>query len=332
MEKELRVAVVGFGKMGMLHAGILNVLPKVKLVAICEKSGLIRKFLKKAVRDVQVMDCVEKLAGLSLDAVYVITPITSHFPVVKSLYERGIACNLFVEKTLASNFKEAQELCSLAQKFRGVNMVGYMRRFSVTFMKAKNLLDEGVIGKLVSFKAYAYSSDFFGFDQNSKIITLKDGVVRDLGCHVLDLALWFFGDLRVEGARVESVVNDGSLDSAHFNVKSSGGVVGEFSVSWCVDGYRMPEVGFLVEGSEGCLGVNDDELAISLKDGTRLKWFRHDLGERVGFWLGSPEYYREDEKFVNAVLQDKPVEPCFETAAKVDRLIDEVLAKAGLIG
>ncbi|MEM2779691.1 MAG: Gfo/Idh/MocA family oxidoreductase [Candidatus Bathyarchaeia archaeon] len=331
METELRVAVVGFGKMGMLHAGILNVLPRVKLVAICEKSGLIRKFLKKIVRNIQVADCVEKLTGLDLDAVYVTTPIASHFPVVKSLYERGVCRNLFVEKTLASNFKEAQELCSFTRKFGGVNMVGYMRRFSATFMKAKNLLDERVIGRPISFKAYAYSSDFFGFNENSKVQTPKDGVVRDLGCHALDLALWFFGDIWVKDAKIERVVNNGSIDSAHFSVKASSGVAGEFSVSWCVDGYRMPEVGFMIEGSEGSLNVNDDELEVSLKNGKRQKWFRHDLGDFAGFWLGSPEYYREDRRFVEAVFRGEPAEPCFETAAKVDRLIDEVLAKAGRI-
>jgi len=196
-------------------------------------------------------------------------------------------------------------------------------------MKAKDLLDEGVVGKPVSFRAYAYSSDFFGLKRNSKVQTPKVGVVRDLGCHALDLALWFFGNFRVEDARLESVVNDGSVDSAYFRVKASSGVVGEFNVSWCVDGYRMPEVGFFVEGSEGILNVNDDELAISLKDGKERKWLRHDLGDRVGFLLGSPEYYREDERFIEAVLGRKSVEPCFETATKVDRLIDEVLARAG---
>ncbi|MEM2523070.1 MAG: hypothetical protein QXW82_08020, partial [Candidatus Bathyarchaeia archaeon] len=108
----------------------------------------------------------------------------------------------------------------------------------------------------------------------------------------------------------------------------SAGVVGEFSVSWCVEGYRMPEVGFVIEGSEGSLNVNDDKLEINLKNGKRQKWLRQDLGDHVGFWLGSPEYYREDESFVRAILQGGMVEPCFETAAKVDRLIDEVLAKA----
>ncbi|MEM3551692.1 MAG: Gfo/Idh/MocA family oxidoreductase [Candidatus Bathyarchaeia archaeon] len=327
--EKLRVGVVGFGKMGILHAGILNVLPSVELVAVCEKSGLIRRFLKRVFKDVNVVNCVEKLSGFDLDAVYVTTPIGSHFPIIKSIYEKGIVRNVFVEKTLTSNFDEARELCDLARKFSSVNMVGYMRRFSVTFMKAKDLLDEGVVGKPFYFKAYAYSSDFFGLEGNSKVKTPNVGVVRDLGCHTLDLALWFFGDLLVENARLKSVVNYSSIDSAYFKVKASGGVTGEFSVSWCVDGYRMPEVGFLIEGSEGSLSVNDDELTISLKDGRKQKWLRHDLGDRVGFWLGNPEYYREDEHFVNAVLQGKTVEPCFETAAKVDCLIDEVLAKAG---
>jgi len=331
MERELRVAVVGFGKMGMLHAGILNVLPKVKLVAICEKNGLIRKFLKKAVRNVQVVDDVEALSRLDLDAVYVTTPTEAHFPVVQSVYEKKVASNIFVEKPLASNFEEAKKLCSLAMKAGGVTMVGYLRRFYATFMRAKELLDRCVIGEPSTFRAYAYSSDFFGVNGNPKVKTPKTGVIRDLGCYALDLALWFFEDLQIADAKVESVVNDGSIDSARFRARASSGVIGEFDVSWCVEGYRMPEVGFFIEGSKGCLSVNDDELTISLKDGIKQKWFRHDLGDNVGFWLGLPEYYREDKSFVEAVLCGEPVEPCFETAAKVDRLMDEISAKAGRV-
>lgn len=326
---KLRIAVVGFGKMGMLHAGILNFLPEVQLVAICEKSGLTRKFLKKVLKNVCIVDEVEKLSGFDLDAVHVTTPIGSHFPVVKSVYESGIASNVFVEKTLASNFNEARELCKLARRFGGVNMVGYMRRFCVTFMKAKDLLDQDVIGEPFSFKAYAFSSDFLGVNRNSKVQTPKIGVLRDLGCHALDLALWFFGDFKVENASIESIVNNGSMDSAQFGVKASHGVVGEFSVSWCVDGHRMPEVGFTIHGSKGSLSVNDDVLELNLKDGSLRKWFRHDIGDNVAFWLGNPEYYREDEAFVKAVLKGKNVEPCFGTSAKVDGLIDEVLARAG---
>ena len=326
----LKVAVIGFGKMGMLHAGILNTLPNVQLTAICEKDRLIRRFLRKIFRDVVIVDSVKNLSSLDLDAVYVTTPIRSHFPVIKSIYENGVAYNLFVEKTLALNSDEAGKICDLARKFGGVNMVGYVRRFSVTFMRAKSLLDNNIIGAPTSFEAYAYSSDYFGLKKKSKgnVNGPRVDVVRDLGCYALDLALWFFGDLKVEDARVKSIVNDGSIDSACFRAKASDGILGDFSVSWCVDGYRMPEVGFLIKGSKGSLSVNDDELTLSLKDGEVRRMLRHDLGDNVGFWLGAPEYYREDEHFIRSVAQGKPTEPCFETAAKVDGLIDEVLARA----
>ena len=325
----LKVAVVGMGKMGLLHASILNAIPEAELAALCDKSFLIRKFLKKLFKEIAVVNSVDKLSRFDLDAVYITTPIALHYPIAKTIYTENIAPNLFIEKTLASNFKESKELCELAQNSGGVNMVGYMRRFSVSFMKAKDLLNRGVIGEPISFKAYAYSSDFFGVKKNSKIRAPQVGVVRDLGCHTIDLALWFFGVFKVEDVKIESIINNSSTDSAYFKVKGSNGLVGEFNVSWCVDGYRMPEVGFIIEGSKGNLSVNDDELTLNLKNGKKQKWFRHNLGDLVGFWLGSPEYYREDEHFVKAVVSGKAVKPCFETAAKVDCLIDEVLARAG---
>ena len=325
---KLKLTVVGFGKMGILHAGILNALPKVQLVAVCEKSGLIRKFMKKLFRDVSVVDDVGELSDLGLDAVYVTTPISYHFAVVKSVYNLKVASNVFVEKPLASNYGEARELCDLARRLGGVNMVGYMRRFSVTFRKAKELLSQGVIDEPVSFSAYACSSDFYGIDKNSKVSTPKVGVLRDLGCHAIDLALWFFGDFKVKNAKIDSLFGEGSEDSAFFEVETQSGVGGKFDVSWCVDGYRMPEVGFTVEGSKGVMRVNDDELEIRLNGGERFRWFRHDLKDNVGFWLGAPEYYREDECFLKSLIDGKNVEPDFFSSAKVDLVIDEVKAKA----
>jgi len=325
--RRLKVAIIGFGKMGMLHAGILNSLPNVQLAAICEKSGLIRKFLKKVFRDVFIFDSVEKLSNIGLDAVYVTTPIRSHFPVIKSVYESEVTRNLFVEKTLASNFNEAKRICDLTCKYGGVNMVGYVRRFSVTFMRAKSLLDTNIIGVPKSFEAYAYSSDFFGLKKKSRINAPQIDVIRDLGCYALDLALWFFGNLKVKDVKVKSTASNGLIDSAHFRVEVSDDIAGDFSVSWCADGYRMPEVGFLIKGSKGSLSVNDYELTLSLKDKVPKKMFRHDLGDQCEFWLGGPEYYRENEHFIRAVAQKNSAEPCFERAANVDALIDDVLAR-----
>lgn len=326
--ESLRVAVVGLGKMGLLHVSILNVLPNVQVTALCDKSVMIRRFLKKVFDGIHLVDDVEKLSDLDLDAVYVTTPISSHFPVARTVYLKEIARNLFVEKTLASSYEKAKELCELARRFGGANMVGYTRRFAVTFRKAKDLLAQDAIGEVFSFKAYAYSSDFLGSGKGLRTPASRGGVLRDLGCYAVDLALWFFGDLQVESAKLACLIHSGSEDSAYFRVEKSSGLEGEFNISWCVTDYRMPEVGLSISGSKGIIEVNDDKLELKLKDGKSFTWYRHDLNDNVFFWLGGPEFFREDRHFVDSVIECRNAEPSFYTASKVDQIIDEVKDRA----
>lgn len=323
---DLRVAVVGLGKMGLVHSCILNVLPNVKLTAVCEKSRMTRRFFRKLFKNAGVLDDAEKLSCLDLDAVYVTTPIPSHFAIAKLLYSKGIVQNIFVEKTLASSYEQAKELCMLARRFKGTNMVGYTRRFAVTFNKAKALLDENAIGGVSSFKAYAYSSDFAESGEG-RIGGSRGGVLMDLGCHAVDLALWFFGDLDVETAQISSFADGGSENAVHFKVKANY-LEGEFDVSWCMPNYRMPEVGFTISGSKGILEANDDLVQLRLENGKPTRWYRHDLDDNVDFWLGGPEYFREDQHFANSVIKNREAEPNFESAAKTDQILAKVKSRA----
>jgi predicted dehydrogenase len=327
-KEELKVAVVGLGKMGILHSCILNVLPNVQLVVLCEKSGMIRRLFKK-ILNTHIVDDVEKLAHSEIDAVYVTTPIPSHFSIIKALCEEKIVRNIFVEKTLAANYDEAKKLCELESRFSDVNMVGYMRRFAVTFNKARELLTEGALGDVASFRAHAFSSDFHNSPKGAKTPAARGGVLRDLGCHVVDLALWFFGDLQVNSATVTSHINDDSEDHAHFDVRAlNDSLEGTFDASWCMEGYRMPEVGLSISGSKGTIEVSDDKLELKPNIGRSSTWFRHDLVDNVSFWLGGPEYFRENEYFIKSIRQGKKAEPSFNTASKVDRIIDQIKKRA----
>jgi predicted dehydrogenase len=250
----------------------------------------------------------------------------SHFPIIKTVYLEKMASNIFVEKTLASSFNEAKELCALARRFVGVTMVGYQRRFSVIYQKANHLLDQRAIGELASFEAYAYSSDFIGSQNDSRAHASEVGALRDLACHVIDVALWFFGDMQVRS--VEFGTSDGSV---HFECTKSNGLEGKFSVSQSMENYRMPEVGLRIVGSLGTMEVNDDKLELKLKSGESFTWYRHDLGDNVAFLLGTPEYFREDDCFVKSVLHGSAAEPSFGTAMKVDLLIDQIKDKANEI-
>ena len=321
----LRIAVVGIGKMGLLHAGILSSLPDIELVALCDKSAMILRFARKvfAPTGVKVLNGIEELAGLDLDVAYVTTPISSHAAIVRELYATETARNIFVEKTLATNYEEAIELCELAQRINGINMVGYMKRFAVTFRKAKDLLDKKALGEISSFDAYAYSSDFLGLDPNSKATASRGETLRDLGCHAIDLALWIFGGLQVESLKPKTTTNETS-DFASFTVSSSGGVKGQFSVSRSMEGYRYPEINFSIVGSKGTLRVNDDKLEFKQDNGGSFTYYRHDLGDNVDFWLGEAEYFREDQHFIQSIIAGHGAEPDFCTASKIDRVIDDV--------
>jgi len=330
-EKKLRIGIVGLGKMGLAHTSILNVLPNVEVAALCDKSDLIRRFFKKVLRNVPVLDDAEKFSGYGLDAVYVTTPIPHHYGVTRTIYQKEIARNVFVEKTLAASHKEAQELCSLAKKSVGISMVGYLRRFYVTFSKAKSLLDEGKIGDVSSFKAYAFSSDFVSTQVESRESGDRGGVLADLGSYAMDLALWFFGDVSVKSARVESIMpNDAEV--LRFELCSNQGIAGVCEVSWCMKDYRMPEIGFTVEGPKGIVVVTDDWVELRPGGGASSRWYRQDLNDNVPFWLGLPEYYREDEYFVSCLRGGCVSEPCFESASKIDKMIEDVKSKLGKVG
>lgn len=324
----LTVGVIGMGKMGLLHASIVNTIPGARLSAIYDKNSTMVKFARKALTEICVTDNLEKFSEFKLDAVYVTTPIPTHFSIVKAIYSMGIANNIFVEKTLASSYEQAAQLCQEAKAAGGVNMVGYMSRFAPTFKKARALLQEEAIGKAAYFRAYAYASDFVGV--KGKSLPVKGGVTRDLGAHIIDLSLWFFGDLGVESSRAASSVQDNNTNGAYFKVKGRDGLTGKFDISWCKEGYRLPEFGLTVKGSKGVITVNADSIKLEKSDADLRTWYRHDLESDIPFFLGAPEYYREDEHFISSILEGGIADPDFDTASKVDSLIAEVERETGM--
>ena len=324
---KLRIAVIGLGKMGLLHSSILSAMPAIEIASLCDKSFILRRFAKKLFKSARVVNDVENLSDLEIDCAYVTAPIPAHFPIINALYSRGITKNVFVEKTLSSSWDKANELCSLSENAGGVNMVGYMKRFAVTFSKAKSLLADCVLGELISFNGYAYSSDFSGFSQASKASLSRGGVLSDLGSHIIDLALWFFGDFEVDEATLKSVVDKSCEDCANFTVRKSG-LAGQFNISWCMENYRMPNFGLSIKGSNGNMKVDDYSISLEHNDGRSYTWYRHDLNDHVNFLLGEPEYYREDEHFIKSILNSDKAEPSFRTASKVDYIIDQVKKEA----
>ncbi|MDR0493817.1 MAG: Gfo/Idh/MocA family oxidoreductase [Nitrososphaerota archaeon] len=320
----LKIGIVGLGKMGIMHACLLNTLSNVEVRALCDKSRLIRTIAKRSFRGALITDSLERLAGLDLDAIYVLTPIPAHYPIIKEIYAMNLGRNLFVEKTLTASYNQSAELCTLSNAQGGITMVGYMKRFGVTFNQVRQLLEKQVLGEVESFDAYAFSSDFADVPEGSTLSKARGGVIEDLGSHVVDLAGWFFGDLKVTDVKVNSQLSLGSEDDVSFSVAGKEGLVGDFEVSWRKSHYRMPEFGLSIQGTKGVLEVNDDEVKLALNGAEPKRWYRHDMADNVGFLLGGPEYYRENQQFIRSIISGEPPESSFKNTLRVDYLLEQV--------
>src|SRR5205823_3595671 len=102
MTRELRVAVAGFGKMGMLHAALLNVLPEVELCAVAEPHPLVRRFARRLLPRARFYADVGRVLEREVpDAVFVTAPTGLHAPLCEAVLQAGSA--LFVEKPLAAD-------------------------------------------------------------------------------------------------------------------------------------------------------------------------------------------------------------------------------------
>ncbi len=321
-QRTTRVGVVGVGKMGLLHASILSVIPTVQVVALCDNNESIVKYARKLNKKISVLTEIQELCKLGLDGIYVTTPIPTHFAIIQSILSLDKDCGIFSEKTLANNFKDSQELARIIKDRKSPCTVGYHKKFAVTFSKARSLLEEGAIGEIESFEAYAYSEDFLDA-ANTKTGSSRGGLLKDLGSHCIDLALSYFGEVSV----AESSGRNETPDHVNFLVHTKDGKEGRFDISWSAEGFHKPEVGLKIKGQKGILEVNDDKLSLKLVSGEESRWSRHNLNDNVPFLLAEPEYYREDERFIESLRAGQKTTSDFESASKVDYVIGEVEGK-----
>lgn len=320
-----KIAIIGLGKMGLLHASLLNTMHEVELVALCEKSGLVRRFARNIVAGIPMVNSVDKLSGFNIDAVYITTPPSSHHAIIDQVLAQGICRNIFVEKPLANSANESEYLESLPARLGidSINMVGYNRRFSVTLKKAREIIEGGSLGEPISFEAYALSSDFQSEDDGRR--HGRGSVIKDLASHAIDLVIWYVGSVSVESIVSSRLSNSGTIDSAVIQVVTGKGLQGQIKASWVESDYRLPEIGFIMKGNKGLtLVANEDALELRSDNGERKVWYRHDLDDTANFLLGGADYLREDEAFIDAISSREAVEPNFSTALRVDEIIHNV--------
>jgi len=303
----MNVGIVGLGKMGMLHTGILNTIEDVNVVSIAERESLLVKYIKNSIPSINVFqEMKDMLYSENLDLVYITTPASSHKELILECIKKKI--NFFVEKPLTRNLDEAKKIHVQIKNSNVINAVGYNLRFFETFLKTKSLLDSKILGEISNVKTSMYVANIFskpsGWRFKKKIS--GGGVLLELGCHLIDLLLWYFGPISEVQGKTKSIYSEVE-DFASAQIKFSNKISGELDTSWSKEGYRIPEVNIEIIGNNGKLKVNQDFIEINLKnsvpqfDKTEFKIYKQSLEKGVPFDVGGPEYTKEDLNVVNSV-------------------------------
>ncbi len=171
-----RVAVVGVGRMGKLHARILSEMPQANLVCVVDLNEATAKAVARQ-RDCEALTDVTK-AVEKVDAAIIAVPTLAHFEVARPFVAAG-KCVL-IEKPLTNDTASGEELIALAQKTGASVQVGHTERFNPA---------------AVAMKKHAIRPKFIEAHRISPFTfrSADVGVVLDVMIHDIDLILMLVG-------------------------------------------------------------------------------------------------------------------------------------------
>ena len=188
----LNVGVVGCGGIANnKHLPAMKRVGKINIVAFCD---LIEERAAKAKEDFGTSDAriytdYQELIKEDLDAVYVLTPNSSHAPIAIAAMKAGK--HVMCEKPMAKTFAEAQEMVKTAKETGKILTIGYQNRYRGDSQYLKKACANGDLGEIYYAKAHAIrrrAVPTWGVFLDAE--KQGGGPLIDIGTHALDLTLW----------------------------------------------------------------------------------------------------------------------------------------------
>ncbi len=252
MADKLRVAVVGVGWWAnSVHVPQIRSHEAAELVALCARSeDKLRAAGERFGVSRLATDYQQLLADGDLDAVCISATHNAHYPIARAALEAGL--HVFCEKPLGLNSRETGELVRLAAERGRKTMVAFTNRWVPEAVYAKRLLQGGYVGEVFHYnicQLASYGRPGGNYMWRADPPLSGGGVLFDLGCHQLDLALWLHGPIRAVCANLRNVTpqrpRNGELvpttgdDTVAFLAEYADGAQGLFHISWTSTGDRL---------------------------------------------------------------------------------------------
>ncbi|BBH21751.1 oxidoreductase [Paenibacillus baekrokdamisoli] len=274
---KIRVAVVGCGSISKYrHIPEYAANENVELVAFCDPvveraQKYADEYGAKAYTNYEDM-----LSELKPDAVSVCTPNYLHAAVAIAAANAG--AHVLVEKPMASTDEEAAAMIEAASKNGVYLMVGHNQRFMPPHVKAKEILQKGELGKVLSFRtSFGHPGpESWSIDGRESWFFRKEeavmGAMGDLGVHKSDLIRYLLDDEVAQvSAFIDTIDKKGTDvdDNAVVLLRMKSGAIGTLVASWTY--YKGEDNGTLIWCQNGLIKIGthpEDQIIVELRNGT----------------------------------------------------------------
>ena len=221
MEK-LKVGIIGCGYWGPNLIRNFSSCPQTEVAAVCDMSPARLAAVGRTHGHLSLVDSVDKLLEMSLDAVAIATPVSTHYGLASRCLEAGL--HVMVEKPLSSTVEEGELLVDLAERRGRVLMVDHTYLFNPAVRRIKELVDSGELGDLYYIDSVRINLGLFQRDVN---------VVWDLAPHDLSIVDFVLGaEARSISAWGCAHTQSGIEDMAYVNVDFGDQMLANFHVNW----------------------------------------------------------------------------------------------------
>ena len=339
MSRSVRIGIVGTSWWAdYLYLPSLIGYPRAEVAALCSRNQANAEALAKkfGVADV-FADYRDLIERGGIEALVVATPDDTHYPIVMAALDAGL--HVLCEKPMANNAEHANAMYEKAQAAGVKHVVMFTYRWLPQYVYMRELVAEGYLGRCLHADLQCmmhYSRDRYRwrFDRQR-----ANGVLGDLGSHMIDLARWYMGDIVAVQARLGSVgewpgpegpLADPANSLAFFTLEFASGALASVQIS----AHAHPTYGWSRQrvalfGDAGTLeadlhraetihaarpGAEPEELPIP----DRL-WGAGDRSDALSVLFANPVGPRE---FVDAIADDRPIGPTFYDGFKTQQVVD----------
>jgi len=203
----VRLAVLGTGRIGRVHADTIGGVPGATLIAVTDPVAAAAEAVA-AVHGCRVSTLDDIESSDDVDAVVICTPTDTHADLIERFARAGKA--IFCEKPIDLDIARVQRCLAVVNRTGATLMVGFQRRFDPDFIALKAAIDAGRIGEVETVALTSRDPAPPPLDYLSR----SGGLFRDMMIHDFDMARWLLGDAIVSVQAIGSVLVDPAIAQA----------------------------------------------------------------------------------------------------------------------